>query len=143
VRKTILTGLLSTAAVVLAGCSAAREVQSVTVQAQDLAFSPTSITVTAGQPVVLTLENSGALEHDLSILEFPVEGQAQQSGGSDHSAEHGDAEGPDLHVSALAGQSVTLEFTPSKPGTYEFWCMVAGHKEAGMTGTLIVQAPES
>jgi uncharacterized cupredoxin-like copper-binding protein len=44
-------------------------------------------------------------------------------------------------VAAAGGQSAMLEFTPSKPGTYEFWCTVAGHKEAGMTGTLVVQAP--
>jgi uncharacterized cupredoxin-like copper-binding protein len=27
----------------------------------------------------------------------------------------------------------------AEPGEYEFHCSVPGHKEAGMTGTLIVQ----
>ena len=48
---------------------------------------------------------------------------------------------PELHVAALMGQMATLEFTPTKPGTYEFFCTVAGHKEAGMKGTLVVKAP--
>jgi uncharacterized cupredoxin-like copper-binding protein len=39
------------------------------------------------------------------------------------------------------GQAGTLEFTPTKPGTYEFICTVPGHKEAGMVGALIVKAP--
>ena len=51
------------------------------------------------------------------------------------------SEEPELHMAAAGGQSATLEFTPSKPGTYEFWCTVSGHKEAGMNGTLVVQAP--
>jgi uncharacterized cupredoxin-like copper-binding protein len=38
-------------------------------------------------------------------------------------------------------QTSTLDFTPTKPGTYEFFCTVAGHKDAGMVGTLIVKAP--
>ena len=38
-----------------------------------------------------------------------------------------------------AGQG-KLTFTPSKAGTYEFFCTVAGHKEAGMVGTLTVKA---
>jgi uncharacterized cupredoxin-like copper-binding protein len=32
-------------------------------------------------------------------------------------------------------------FTPSKAGTYAVLCTVAGHKEAGMVGTLTVKAP--
>ena len=39
------------------------------------------------------------------------------------------------------GDSLNVEFTPSTPGEYEFFCTVAGHKEAGMVGTLIVTAP--
>ena len=47
---------------------------------------------------------------------------------------------PKLHVAAGAGGKGTLTFTPSKPGTYEFYCTVAGHKEAGMVGILTVTA---
>jgi uncharacterized cupredoxin-like copper-binding protein len=32
-----------------------------------------------------------------------------------------------------------LEFASTVPGTYEFYCTVVGHKDAGMTGTLIVK----
>jgi uncharacterized cupredoxin-like copper-binding protein len=106
-----------------------------------LGFNPTTLEVTAGEPVKLMLQNNGALEHDFSVTEFPTEGTAEQTGGSDHGAGHGSGEGTGLHVAALGGQRASLEFTPSKPGTYEFWCTVPGHKEAGMTGTLVVQAP--
>jgi uncharacterized cupredoxin-like copper-binding protein len=39
------------------------------------------------------------------------------------------------------GQTNQLEFTPTAAGTYEFWCTVPGHKEAGMIGKLIVGNP--
>ena len=48
---------------------------------------------------------------------------------------------PMLHVAVGIGSTGTLQFTPSTPGTYQFICTVAGHKEAGMVGTLIVKAP--
>ena len=48
---------------------------------------------------------------------------------------------PELHMAVAMGQTGVLEFTPTKPGTYEFFCTVAGHKEVGMMGTLIIKAP--
>lgn len=143
-RSIIFISLLTGAAVALAACSGTGSnagAQSLTVEAKELAFSPTAMEVTAGEPVKLTLQNNGVLEHDFSIMEFPIEGEAAESGGSGHEAGHSEGDEPDLHVSALGGASATLEFTPSKPGTYEFWCTVPGHKEAGMTGTLVVNAP--
>jgi len=44
------------------------------------------------------------------------------------------------HVTS-PGDSATIEFTPTKAGTYEFFCTTAGHKEAGMIGTLVVREP--
>jgi uncharacterized cupredoxin-like copper-binding protein len=115
--------------------------QNLTVEAVDLGFEPKTIEVTAGEPVKLMLQNTGALEHDLSVLEFPMEGTAEETGGSGHDMGHSEGEAPQLHVAALGGQSATLEFTATKPGTYDFWCTVPGHKEAGMVGTLVVAAP--
>jgi uncharacterized cupredoxin-like copper-binding protein len=47
---------------------------------------------------------------------------------------------PKLHVAAGPGAQAKLTFTPSRAGTYEFFCTVVGHKEAGMAGTLTVKA---
>lgn len=142
-RNIIFISLLTAVAVALAACSGAVSSdggQSLTIEAQDLAFSPANLEVTAGDPVKLTLQNNGMLEHDFSVMEFPMEGEAEAAGGMDHDMGSGPMD-PELHVAAGAGQSATLDFTPSKPGTYEFWCTVPGHKEAGMTGTLVVSTP--
>jgi uncharacterized cupredoxin-like copper-binding protein len=142
-RNVIFINLLTVFAIALAACSGSGSTnggQRLTVEAQDLAFSPMALEVTAGDRVKLTLQNHGALEHDFSIMEFPMEGGAEETGGMDHAMGE-DSEEPELHVAAGPGQSATLDFTPSKPGTYEFWCTVPGHKEAGMRGTLVVNTP--
>jgi uncharacterized cupredoxin-like copper-binding protein len=45
----------------------------------------------------------------------------------------------DLHAATSAGETSVIKFTPTEPGTYQIICSVPGHKEAGMTGELIVK----
>jgi uncharacterized cupredoxin-like copper-binding protein len=137
-RRVLFGGVL---ALLLTACAgAAADVPAIDVAASGMRFEPSSLEITAGQPVRLTLTNNDALEHDFSLMEFPVEGRVKTDGHAGHEVEEG-AEEPDLHVGAAANGSGTIEFTPSQPGTYEFFCTVAGHKEAGMVGSLVVTAP--
>jgi uncharacterized cupredoxin-like copper-binding protein len=137
-RSLVLGGVI---VFLLAACSGtSTEVQALDVVASGMRFEPSSLEVMAGQPVRLTLTNNDALEHDFSIKEFPVEGSVQSDGHAGHDISN-EAERADLHVGAATNASGTIEFTPSKPGTYEFYCAVPGHKEAGMVGSLVVNAP--
>lgn len=111
-----------------------------TLVATDIAYDANRLEVIAGQPVKLDLKNDGVLEHDFSIMEIPHTGEAEAHEVVDGHDMSGVPE-PEIHVAAPAGGSNTIEFTPSEPGEYEYWCTVAGHKEAGMVGTLTVTAP--
>ena len=113
----------------------------IAVEATDFAYSPLSITIPAGQPITLTLKNSGKVEHDFVIDKINVTDVASSDSGP---AEHHQMHQPeyDLHFFARAGESSTLEFTALEPGTYEIFCSIEGHKEAGMIGKLIVAAQE-
>jgi uncharacterized cupredoxin-like copper-binding protein len=147
--KKLFILLVFLAAFVLSACGGSQEApvatgadadhQEVTVEAVDLAFTPGTVEVAAGQPVKLTLQNNGALEHDFSIMEIEVEGVHEEAGEHEDGAEHTMTEEPELHVAAAAGTAGTLEFTANHAGTYEFFCSVTGHKEAGMVGTLVVE----
>ena len=111
--------------------------------AKDIAYDTNRLEVVAGQPVKLVLHNEGVLEHDFSIMEIPhagevAEGEVEEMAGHDMSQM---SEQPEVHVAAPMGGNNTIEFTPSEPGEYEFFCTVSGHKEAGMVGTLVVKAP--
>lgn len=112
---------------------------------KDIAYDTNRIEVAAGQPVRLTFHNDGVLEHDFSIIEMPHMGEAtaghvEGMDGHDTSMNQMDVQ-PELHVAAPMGGMNTLDFTPSEPGEYEFFCTVSGHKEAGMMGTLVVTEP--
>jgi uncharacterized cupredoxin-like copper-binding protein len=111
------------AALALAACggggSSGPEPLDVTLKTDNtFKYDVTTITAKAGQPVNVTLENSGALEHSFLVDELGV-----NSG------------------TIAPGQTGTVSFTLTQAGTYTFYCNVAGHKEGGMVGTLTVTEP--
>lgn len=143
-NRLVLVSLLMLTAALLAACSGSTSSNSPTeimVQASRMTYQPAMIEVTAGQPVKLTFQNMDSVDHDLSIMEFPM---VMMGATQEPMAGHdmgGLTEVPELHMAALMNQASVLEIMPSKPGTYEFFCTVAGHKAAGMVGTLVVKAP--
>ena len=90
------------------------------ISATDFKYDPGTVTVKAGAKVKITMANKGALEHTLIVK---------------------DASGKDLSpkLSVPYGQTKNLEFTAPAAGAYELVCDIAGHKEQGMLGKLIVQ----
>ena len=135
--------ILAAGGALLGACASAPSPQAVTLTAMTMTYSPSVLEVTAGVPVELTLVNQDSLEHDFSILEIPVElVSAADPMSAEHQMEMGEAAvEPMLHVAAVPGATNRLSFTPTKPDRYEFYCTVPGHKEAGMVGTLVVNAP--
>jgi uncharacterized cupredoxin-like copper-binding protein len=122
-------------------CASQSRPQEITLTAQTMTYSPSTFEVTAGVPVELTFVNEDALEHDFSVLEIPVESVSEADPMSaEHEMQMGAGVEPVLHVAAEPGATNDLTFTPTKPGTYEFFCTVAGHKDAGMVGTMVVMA---
>ena len=114
----------------------------ITVEAIDFAYRPFSISIPTGQPVTLTLKNSGKVEHDFVIDKIRViVVETSDSGPAEHH-QMGHEPNYDLHFFAKAGETATLKFTALEPGTYEIFCSIDGHREAGMIGELIVAAQE-
>jgi uncharacterized cupredoxin-like copper-binding protein len=132
--------LFLVAAVALAACAApAQPSTAVTISETEFAFSPGSLTVPVGEPVTITFENAGAQEHDFVIEQIAVadvvKDEAADDSGHDMSGMEMDY---DLHVATTPGGTSTLIFTATELGTYDFYCAVKGHKEAGMVGKLVV-----
>jgi FtsP/CotA-like multicopper oxidase with cupredoxin domain len=116
-----------------------------TMTAQDLKFTPTTLNATAGQLVRLTFVNKGAIEHDwyaegmpvdgLTAVEQPANFSARMAGIWDTASAAGNP-----YAGAGASEQMVVEFTPSEAGEFTFICAVPGHAQAGMTGTFTVSA---
>jgi len=81
----------------------------------DIEFQPTELTIPANTDVTINLVNQGNLPHSFAVDDLSVNSGVIDPGQSG---------------------SVTIN---AAPGTYEFYCDVPGHKEAGMVGTITVQ----
>lgn len=137
-RKMFFILVLASLLTGCAGAGVSQAATEMTVQASDFAYNPASITVPAGQPVTLTLKNTGAVEHDFVVDKINVtDVEASDSGPAAHHQMGHEAD-YDLHFFARAGDTEVLNFTALEPGPYEIFCSIEGHKEAGMIGQLIV-----
>lgn len=120
--------------IVLAGCSSAGPAQEVKLETNGMAFNTKQVEVQVGRPVKLDLKNDDSVLHDFAVEKIDVKLKA--TGHDDHAHTNSVA----LHVSAAAGKTGTVEFTPEEAGTYTYYCTVAGHRDAGMEGELVVKA---
>ena len=84
--------------------------------ASEFSYDTATSEVEAGKPFSIQIHNEGNLEHDITFV-----GLESEFG---------------LHV--LPGEDNIGTFSIDEPGEYLYYCTVLGHREAGMTGTLIV-----
>ena len=133
-------------ALVLAGCSsgnvensALAEVtpaRTLPIELRDIAYSVPTVEVTQGEVVDLELRNVGALSHDFTVNEMPVEKLVIGENAGVHRAHLSRYA---LHAGPEIGDTVSLRIRPTKAGSYTFYCATEGHRAAGMTGTLVVR----
>jgi len=82
-----------------------------------LAYTETEISVPAGS-VTVDFENPSSTPHDVVVE---------------------DADGNELMRTEEISESAVTATAELDAGTYTFYCSVAGHREAGMEGTLTVE----
>jgi uncharacterized cupredoxin-like copper-binding protein len=115
----------------------AQEPKTITIIAQEYRFSPNTIKLQAGQRVRLVLENHGTVNHEFvsPIFKNAKDVQLRSPGIK--------VEGDDIaEVEFAKGKIVTIDLTPAKTGTFQFWCgeQVGGklYRDLGMRGTATV-----
>lgn len=82
---------------------------------REFEFNPKQIRARAGETITLMVINEGTVEHDMKV------------------------EALAFHAHAEPHKSVTASLTVKDKGEYKIYCSVAGHQEAGMRGTLLVE----
>jgi uncharacterized cupredoxin-like copper-binding protein len=98
-----------------ASCAPAASGTGLQVQAGDLFFKPATLALPANTSVTITITNGGALPHNFNIDQL------------------------NIHTPDIApGQSAQVT-VKGAAGTYQYYCSIPGHKQAGMVGTLTIK----
>jgi uncharacterized cupredoxin-like copper-binding protein len=133
----------------------------ITITISEFKFTPAMITLEAGKPVDIILENKGIQGHVFMVYTKPTKPFPSNAGDRweyvlantylqgmgeimIYSRNEFIVAGTSISEITLdPGKKATLTFVPSKKGTFEFGCLLSGgnvdHYKAGMIGALIVK----
>lgn len=87
-----------------------------------LAYVETELSAPAGD-VTIEFTNDSSIQHDVAVS--PADGSTSDD--------------PIGKTEVITEGSETLDLSDLEPGTYQYWCTVPGHLEAGMEGTLTIE----
>ena len=98
-------------------------------------FTPDHLDVKKGEQVHFIIQNKGALKH-----EFMLASVADNDKHAKLMQKYPDMEHDDPNAKSVdPGKSEEILWRFSKGGTFEFACLIPGHREAGMHGTVTVK----
>ncbi len=115
----------------LTGCAGAPSAAAVQIEAHYSRFTPSTVTVSAGQPVRFVLRNHDPIDHEWIVGDATV--HSHHRDGTEPA--HGDRP-TEQSMPALGFVRTTVTF--DEPGEYRFVCHLPGHEAYGMVGTVIV-----
>lgn len=108
--------------------------RTIDVEMRDIAFSPTSVDVRAGETVRFNFKNTGQVTHDA----FIGDPSAQDAHEKEMREGHGDHGKEANAVSVKPGKSASLTQTFDKAGQFLIGCHEPGHYTGGMKITVNV-----
>ena len=109
----------------------------VTMTEQDgkMLFVPNTIEVKKGEQVRFKLSNKGVLDHEIVLATLEENLKHAKEMEKNPEMEHDDPNAKRLAPSASG--EIVWKFT--KAGTFDFSCLIPGHRESGMFGMVIVK----
>ncbi|WP_090043725.1 plastocyanin/azurin family copper-binding protein [Limnohabitans sp. 2KL-27] len=125
--------------------------RSITVNMDDqMRFTPSQIDVQAGETIRFVVRNTGQTTHEMVLgseedirVHAAAMKQASAAGPAPHEGQShapGHDHGTGIAISVAAGQIGELVVTFPKAMTLQMACLIPGHYEAGMRGTITVGA---
>jgi uncharacterized cupredoxin-like copper-binding protein len=100
-----------------------------------MTYTPNKIDVRKGEQIKFVLKNVGYLAHEFLIDSFENNAKHKIEMQKNPEMEHDDPNGKRLEPKKSA--EILWRFT--KAGTFEFACLIPGHYETGMKGTIVVK----
>lgn len=102
----------------------------------DMRFKPGRLAIKEGETIRFRVKNTGKLLH-----EFVIGTQAENAKHAELMLKFPGMEHDEPYMAHVdAGQSGEIVWTFNRVGEFEFACLIAGHFQAGMVGTITVAA---
>jgi uncharacterized cupredoxin-like copper-binding protein len=98
-------------------------------------YVPSRVEVKRGEQIRFVLKNAGELAHEFILASTADNLKHAELMKKYPEMEHDDPNSKTLQPKA--GTEILWRFT--KRGTFEYGCLIPGHREAGMTGTIVVK----
>jgi uncharacterized cupredoxin-like copper-binding protein len=113
----------------------ARAVRTVQVDMSDaMRFTPSEIRVKRGDTVKFVVRNSGKVMHEMVLGT-----EAELRKHAELMRKHPGMEHDEPYMAHVQpGKKEEIAWTFTKPGTFMYGCLIPGHWEAGMKGTIVV-----
>jgi uncharacterized cupredoxin-like copper-binding protein len=98
-------------------------------------FEPSKVEIKRGEQVKFVLKNAGQVDHEFMLDSIQNNAKHKVAMEQNPDMEHDDPNGKRLAPST--SNEIVWRFT--KAGTFEFACLIPGHYESGMKGTVVVK----
>ena len=104
--------------------------------ADDMRFTPDHIAVRQGETVRFVVRNAGKLMH-----EFVIGTRAESGRHAEMMVKFPNMEHDEPYMAHVPpGKSAEVIWNFNRAGEFEFACLIAGHYQGGMVGTIVVTA---
>jgi uncharacterized cupredoxin-like copper-binding protein len=98
-------------------------------------FEPSQVEIKRGEQVKFVLKNAGQVDHEFMLDSVQNNAKHKVAMEQNPDMEHDDPNG--RRLAPKGSSEIVWRFT--KPGTFEFACLIPGHYESGMKGTVVVK----
>ena len=109
--------------------------REIVVEMGDRFYKPKAIEVKRGEQVRFVLRNDGHEDHEFLLATTAENLKHAEMMKKNPGMEHAEPNG--LQLAPKKAGEIVWKFT--KAGTFEFSCLIEGHREDGMTGTVVVK----
>lgn len=112
-------------------------VQEITISEKDgaMLYEPAEVNVKLGEQVKFVIHNGGSLKHEFHLASVEQNANHRIEMQKNPEMEHDD---PNVQT-VQPGKDAIMLWRFSKPGEFEFACLIPGHYEAGMHGKVVVK----
>ena len=119
--------------------NAKKPARTVTVVMSDdegaMKFTPDRLDIKKGEQVRFVIQNNGALKHEFTLASVKDNDKHAEMMKKFPDMEHDDPNAKSVDP----GKTAEIVWRFTKTGTFEFACLIPGHREAGMHGTVTVK----